>query len=1514
MLKYLAAKSKWATRFLSLGLLTALLVACGGSGEAEPTVDPPPPPPPATPVATTVRITPNTVQFDSLEETRQLSAEVLDQNSQVMTNTSVQWSSGSVDIVTVSTSGLATAVTNGSTEVTATSGNASATASVSVKQVADSVSVSIESLSFHSLGDSEQVTAEVFDARGNLIQDEPMSWESDSSIVASVDQQGLVTANDNGSATVLVRSGAAKHSIPVVVNQVVASIKASPATIDFDSLGSTATISVDLFDGNGNSIEEGSPSWESADSEIATVDEQGTVTAIGDGVTSITVTVGSFSARVVISVVVEPASAIPGSVDGDRKALEVFYEATNGLEWIDSSNWLSDKPLSEWHGVYTHSRTGRVTTLYLASNGLSGSLPKELGELAALEFIHLGSNQLTGAIPKEIGNLSLITELQLYLNKLSGSIPTEISGLPLLKVLDLSHNELSGTIPGELLQLENLESLQINYNNLSGNIPPEIGNVTRLRRLALGSNQLSGSLPSALGSLKELRNLQLFLNEFDGGIPPELGNLSKLNWLDLVDSGVTGVIPDSLINLKLDYFGWAGNPGLCIPGTQPFYEWTSSIGNHVSGDTCSGEDQRVLEALYASTAGVSWSNSEGWLEGTIDSWYGVETNERGHVIGIDLANNGLVGELRGNLGDLRFLTVLRLDNNPGLTGRIPYTLERLKTLVEFSYRSTSLCIPQEGSIRTWLNGLDSHQGTGIECEPNADRDVLDSIFTSMGGDSWFQSKNWLSNEPLRSWYGVETDVQGRVTSLDLTHNNLAGKLSPELVGLESLQVLKATGNSLSDGPLPPELGGLKHLRVLELSGIEVSGSIPTEYGNLESLQEFHLSENKISGAIPASLWGLSNLRHLNFASNNLSGAIPDGISQLNNLTEIHLEDNAITGPVPRQLFSMPSLRLIDLSGNQLSGSLPSEFSDQTELAYLNLSRNQLSGDVPKQFGELQSLRELYLANNRLTGPIPEEIGSLSELNSLAFSGNTNMSGVISESLRNLGELQLFYASRTQLCANPNSALSKWLDTLLVRRVLPCNYTKPNAYLIQSVQSRDIPVTLVAGKPALLRVFPLANATNSENLPAISVDFYVNGQLIHTVDESSSAGPIPTQIYEGSLSQSINVVIPASVIQPNLEMVVEIDPNRQIATGLGVAGRIPETGRLSIDVRKMPDLEITFIPFLWDPNPDRSVINLVDEMVADPNRHPMLAPTRTLLPIQSITASAHDPVRTSTNEASDLIGQVHAIEAIEGGNGYYMGLLAGEFTGASGIANVGHRTSYSVTNASVIAHELGHNLSLNHTPCGSPLGIDPAYPYKEAALGAWGYDFGDGGGLVNPSDYYDLMSYCGPYWISDFSFDKALRYRLHTSGLLNQVVASRPVASLLIWGGVDGQKRPFLEPAVVVNSQPSLPKSVGRHMVEGYDDEGIALFRLRFEMPVVEDGDGTARFAYTVPIDREWKHKLRTITFYAPKGSFTINEATNMPVTIIQNRSSGRVTGFIRGEVDRLGSFSRGLPDLSILPN
>ena len=118
-------------------------------------------------------------------------------------------------------------------------------------------------------------------------------------------------------------------------------------------------------------------------------------------------------------------------------------------------------------------------------------------------------------------------------------------------------------------------------------------------------------------------------------------------------------------------------------------------------------------------------------------------------------------------------------------------------------------------------------------------------------------------------------------------------------------------------------------------------------------------------------------------------------------------------------------------------------------------------------------------------------------------------------------------------------------------------------------------------------------------------FFLNDEETYVRDIARGRSAILTRIDESRLSKSANAAIPGRVLQPGVEMVIEVDPAGTLDPALGVAKRIPETGRLRIDVHEVPVLDLTLIPFIWEEDPDSSIVDLIGEMAADPQNHEML---------------------------------------------------------------------------------------------------------------------------------------------------------------------------------------------------------------------------------------------------------------------------------------------------------------------
>ena len=812
------------------------------------------------------------------------------------------------------------------------------------------------------------------------------------------------------------------------------------------------------------------------------------------------------------------------------------------------------------------------------------------------------------------------------------------------------------------------------------------------------------------------------------------------------------------------------------------------------------------------------------------------------------------------------------------------------------------------------------QGTSRITIRNRERAALIALFEATDGPNWANNEGWLTDEPLGDWYGVRTDNDRRVVSIQLrgvvrpsgvTRHGLAGSIPPEMGNLTRLGVLDLGLNELT-GHLPPELDGLSELRGLWLDNNDLTGPIP-EFGDLAELRVLNLRDNRLSGPVPASLGGHLYLSDLDLSNNNLTGSIPVEFGVFRRLKALDLSHNRLTGSIPEGLGNL-RLRSLRLNENELTGSIPNQLGLSEHLVTLLLSNNELTGSIPAEFEHLDSLRWLDLSANELTGPIPPELLNLANLSHLyhndlegsvppglglmwrleevGLTNNSRMTGALPGDLTGLARLRTLVAGGTELCAPSDADFRTWLEGVPRRRIRACAGDLPMAYLTQAVQSREFPVPLIAGEGALLRVFPTARRANDVGIPATRVRFYLDDHETHVEIVPGKPSPIPTEVTEGDLSTSVNLEIDGSLVQPGLEIVIEVDPDRTLDPELGVPTRIPAAGRLGVEVQDVPGFDLTFIPFLWNEDPDSAIVELIDGMAGDPGNHEMLWGTHTLLPVGDLQVNAHEPVLTSTNNGYELLFETTAIRVLEGGAGHYRGMMTGTVTGTGGVAYRPGWASFGRPDLSTMEIGFGFNLSLQSAPCGDPGNPDPTFPYRDGSIGAWGHDIRDGGVLVRPSTP-DLMSLCEPRWISDYHFTNALRYRMSDEGSAGGARVASPTRSLLLWGGADSQGVPFLEPVVVVDAPPALPASTGDHEIAGRAANGRELFSLRFSMPEVAAGDGSSSFAYVLPVGSGWEDSLSTITLTGPAGSVELNGESDRSVAILLDPRMGQVRGVVR---------------------
>ena len=215
-------------------------------------------------------------------------------------------------------------------------------------------------------------------------------------------------------------------------------------------------------------------------------------------------------------------------------------------------------------------------------------------------------------------------------------------------------------------------------------------------------------------------------------------------------------------------------------GTATITATAGSVSGRATVVVLDSPDRAVLVALYNAADGPNWVDADNWLtDAPLGEWYGVETNETGRVVDLDLSGrwdgearvpipHGLAGPIPRELGNLPYLASLDLGVNH-LTGPIPPALGNLAQLQSLDLTRNNLT----GAIPAELGSL------------------------------------------------------ARLTVLAMGGNALTGEIPAGLGNLADLTQLYLWGNNLA-GPIPPQLGNLTDLTHLYLSDNRLAGPIPTE--------------------------------------------------------------------------------------------------------------------------------------------------------------------------------------------------------------------------------------------------------------------------------------------------------------------------------------------------------------------------------------------------------------------------------------------------------------------------------------------------------------------------------------------------------------------------------------------------------------------------------------------------------------------------------------------------------------
>lgn len=430
----------------------------------------------------------------------------------------------------------------------------------------------------------------------------------------------------------------------------------------------------------------------------------------------------------------------------EKEILDSFFVATGGRYWkVPHDNWLRPGvPICQREGVECMNSNANEGVLELRMNGfgLRGTIPSEIWELTHARQLAFTKNEV------DLSFEGIEKAESLVVLKLSTCHLRTLDGLgkasDKLRELHLAGNQFSGTIPDDIFELDQVQILFLNGNHFSGRIPTQLAKLTSLTRVELFDNAFTGPLPTELGLLTNLAYLELQLNELSGTIPVEFQSLENLVRLDISKQN-----------------------GRKFEGTFPAFEKFPLLKYiDASQNRFSGPLPPNLLALIDPSVELDINLRGNQFEGAVPSEW-----SRFEALNVELGGNRLTS-LPASLCEMNewqkglvglFNTCDAIMCPPGTQSPTGRQAEATVTCTPCSAGETSA--PYYGTL---------------EClDPRlvAEKRILSDFYDNTNGTNWLVQTNWLSGEPVCSWYGILCDANNHIKEIKLDTNMIVGSVA-----------------------------------------------------------------------------------------------------------------------------------------------------------------------------------------------------------------------------------------------------------------------------------------------------------------------------------------------------------------------------------------------------------------------------------------------------------------------------------------------------------------------------------------------------------------------------------------------------------------------------------------------------------------------------------------------------------------------------------------------------------------
>lgn len=286
-----------------------------------------------------------------VDQTLLLSVEAYDTNGHWMPLPTLTWRSSAPAILEVSAAGQLTARAPGTARITASASGVTGALDLGVHdRIATVARVVIAPIDGDLLevGATAQLTATAYDTNDNLLPDRVITWRSESPYIAQVSASGRITALNTGTTHVVATCEGVAANLGVTVLDAVHHVAIEGTSSVTLYPQTTHQLAAVAYDALGNVLPGRAVTFSGGHPTVAHVSGTGLVTAVGNGTTTVTATIGSAHALVSIKVQtiatlqLNRTSAIIDTYDPLQLRVTAFD--TNNQPVLGSVTWTSNAP------------------------------------------------------------------------------------------------------------------------------------------------------------------------------------------------------------------------------------------------------------------------------------------------------------------------------------------------------------------------------------------------------------------------------------------------------------------------------------------------------------------------------------------------------------------------------------------------------------------------------------------------------------------------------------------------------------------------------------------------------------------------------------------------------------------------------------------------------------------------------------------------------------------------------------------------------------------------------------------------------------------------------------------------------------------------------------------------------------------------------------------------------------------------------------------------------------------